>query len=369
MLKSTAVRVGALPPSATLALMDRTRELKQRGLDVISFGPGEPDFDTPSHIIEAGVKSLKTLTEEEPISLADDVQIEGEKVIKWIEQAKNFLKKRDIGDSIDDLMRIKGMNRAYANKLVNFGITSVEDLSNEKADILSQDLKISDKIITVWIEAAMHLTGKPVPVKKKPVKKKEPEVPPKEELKEVKKKAPAKPKKQKPKEAKKKEAVKPEKEKPKEEKKKALTLLDLEGIGKADLKKFTDLGITKIENLIDEDPMELASITGINITNITQWIGDAREYLGLPREQEKPKEVEPEGAPAEPEAETEKDPLQEILKLDGVGKKTAEKLIAADLKTYEEIADCDPKEVSKKTKISERTLNKIIASAKEKLED
>jgi aspartate aminotransferase len=60
MMKSTAVRVGALPPSATLALMDRTRALRKQGLDVISFGPGEPDFDTPAHIIEAGVKSMRS---------------------------------------------------------------------------------------------------------------------------------------------------------------------------------------------------------------------------------------------------------------------------------------------------------------------
>ncbi|MEC8817827.1 MAG: hypothetical protein VXX30_01940, partial [Planctomycetota bacterium] len=42
-----------LPPSSTLAVSAKARELKARGVDVIGFGTGEPDFDTPRHIVES----------------------------------------------------------------------------------------------------------------------------------------------------------------------------------------------------------------------------------------------------------------------------------------------------------------------------
>jgi len=52
-------RAQAVPPSATLAVTSRARELKSQGLDIISFGAGEPDFDTPAHIKEAAIKAMK----------------------------------------------------------------------------------------------------------------------------------------------------------------------------------------------------------------------------------------------------------------------------------------------------------------------
>ncbi len=46
-------RVGAIAPSATLAVDARAKELKAAGEPVIGFGAGEPDFPTPEHIVEA----------------------------------------------------------------------------------------------------------------------------------------------------------------------------------------------------------------------------------------------------------------------------------------------------------------------------
>lgn len=46
-------------PSATVAVSDKARELAQEGKDIINLGGGEPDFDTPEHIIEAGIKAIK----------------------------------------------------------------------------------------------------------------------------------------------------------------------------------------------------------------------------------------------------------------------------------------------------------------------
>ncbi|KAF0818773.1 Aspartate aminotransferase [Bacillus sp. ZZV12-4809] len=53
-----AQRVKALTPSTTLAITAKAKELKAQGHDVIGLGAGEPDFNTPQHIIDAAVKSM-----------------------------------------------------------------------------------------------------------------------------------------------------------------------------------------------------------------------------------------------------------------------------------------------------------------------
>ncbi len=46
-------------PSPTMAIDSKAKELKSQGIDVIGFGAGEPDFDTPLHIREAAIKAIK----------------------------------------------------------------------------------------------------------------------------------------------------------------------------------------------------------------------------------------------------------------------------------------------------------------------
>lgn len=53
-----AARVKALTPSSTLAITAKAKELKAAGHDVIGLGAGEPDFNTPQHIIDAAVQSM-----------------------------------------------------------------------------------------------------------------------------------------------------------------------------------------------------------------------------------------------------------------------------------------------------------------------
>ena len=55
---SFAKRINALQPSATMAVIEAAARLREQGIDVISFGAGEPDFDTPDHIITAANKAL-----------------------------------------------------------------------------------------------------------------------------------------------------------------------------------------------------------------------------------------------------------------------------------------------------------------------
>jgi aspartate aminotransferase len=54
-----ARRIRQIPPSATLALNAKANQLKAQGVDVVNFGVGEPDFDTPENIREAGIKAIK----------------------------------------------------------------------------------------------------------------------------------------------------------------------------------------------------------------------------------------------------------------------------------------------------------------------
>jgi aspartate aminotransferase len=53
-----ASRLSPVKPSITLAVSARAAELKARGADVIGFGAGEPDFDTPAHIKDAARAAL-----------------------------------------------------------------------------------------------------------------------------------------------------------------------------------------------------------------------------------------------------------------------------------------------------------------------
>jgi aspartate aminotransferase len=53
-----ASRLDPIKPSITLAVTAKAAKLKADGIDVISFGAGEPDFDTPDHIKQAAQDSL-----------------------------------------------------------------------------------------------------------------------------------------------------------------------------------------------------------------------------------------------------------------------------------------------------------------------
>ena len=51
-------RVRQMSPSPTMAITSKAKELKAKGVDVIGFGAGEPDFDTPYHIKEAAKEAI-----------------------------------------------------------------------------------------------------------------------------------------------------------------------------------------------------------------------------------------------------------------------------------------------------------------------
>lgn len=51
-------RAASLTPSPTLAISAKAKQMKADGIDVIGFGAGEPDFDTPQHIKDSAIEAL-----------------------------------------------------------------------------------------------------------------------------------------------------------------------------------------------------------------------------------------------------------------------------------------------------------------------
>ena len=54
-----AETIADLTPSATLAITSQAKQMREDGIDVCSFGAGEPDFDTPQHIKQAAIDALE----------------------------------------------------------------------------------------------------------------------------------------------------------------------------------------------------------------------------------------------------------------------------------------------------------------------
>jgi aspartate aminotransferase len=57
-MESVSSRIANLSPSATVAMNQKSRDLKDQGVDVINMSVGEPDFNTPDHIKEAAKKAI-----------------------------------------------------------------------------------------------------------------------------------------------------------------------------------------------------------------------------------------------------------------------------------------------------------------------
>ncbi|MEC8851750.1 MAG: aspartate transaminase, partial [Pseudomonadota bacterium] len=54
-----ANRLSAIKPSQTIAISAKARALAAEGKDIIGLSAGEPDFDTPDHVIEAAIAAMR----------------------------------------------------------------------------------------------------------------------------------------------------------------------------------------------------------------------------------------------------------------------------------------------------------------------
>ena len=53
-------RVSGISPSVTLAITAKAKQMQKDGIDVVGFGAGEPDFDTPDNIKDAAIKAIES---------------------------------------------------------------------------------------------------------------------------------------------------------------------------------------------------------------------------------------------------------------------------------------------------------------------
>ena len=76
-------KAAAVKPSSTLAITAKAKELKAQGKDVVGFGAGEPDFNTPENICEAAIKAIKDgFTKYTPASGTNELKAAISKKIK-----------------------------------------------------------------------------------------------------------------------------------------------------------------------------------------------------------------------------------------------------------------------------------------------
>ncbi len=112
-------RVGAIAPSATLAVTAKARALRAAGERVISFGAGEPDFATPDHIVEAAAAACRDIKNHKYTPVG------GLEELREAVAAKTF---RDSGLSVNpaDVLITNGGKHAVYN-----AITTVVDTGDE----------------------------------------------------------------------------------------------------------------------------------------------------------------------------------------------------------------------------------------------
>jgi aspartate aminotransferase len=83
-----AERARKIKPSPTLAMDAKAKAMKAQGLDIVNFGVGEPDFDTPDHVKEAAIKAIRDgFTKYTPVGGIDELK---EAVIAKFKQDNNL---------------------------------------------------------------------------------------------------------------------------------------------------------------------------------------------------------------------------------------------------------------------------------------
>ena len=152
-------------------------------------------------------------------------------------------------------------------------------------------------------------------------------------------------------------------------------------LNKKELKKLQTLGIEDLEMLSEEDPLDISSILGINKNIVIGWINEARKLLGKKSKSfEKKKtevkikitkskvELESMGEESTEEVVKEevdpKELMSQLTTIKGLGKTSAEKIINSEIiKCLDDLKNADPAELSEKCGISENKLKKFIEEA------
>ena len=95
-----AARIQRVQPSPTLAITAKANALKAQGIDIISFGAGEPDFNTPEPVCQGAKDAL----DDEFASLLSELDVDLSKV--ELPKKKSPAKLPDADDGIPDLVTV-----------------------------------------------------------------------------------------------------------------------------------------------------------------------------------------------------------------------------------------------------------------------
>ena len=103
-------RENIISPSITLEITAKAKELRESGLNVISFGVGEPDFNTPSNVIEEAYKAMiEGKTKYTEVACIKELREE---------ICKKFKRDNDLNYSIDQIIVSNGAKQSLYNSFM-----------------------------------------------------------------------------------------------------------------------------------------------------------------------------------------------------------------------------------------------------------
>jgi aspartate aminotransferase len=173
----TSKRVARIPPSETLAITAQAKQMKQEGIDVVSFGAGEPDFDTPAHIGEAAKRAIdagetKYTSGINELKAAISAAIEREMGLKYETTdiccsvgAKHALHTlcQAVCDPGDEIIIFAPYWVSYPQMIqMADGVTKVVNTTGDNGfvpEIADVDAQITDKTIALLINSPSNPTG------------------------------------------------------------------------------------------------------------------------------------------------------------------------------------------------------------------
>lgn len=109
--KRLAQRLVRLSESATLKMARIARQLKEEGKDIISLSIGEPDFDTPDHVKEAGIAAINNnITHYPPVAGFNDLRLA---------IANKYIHEFDLQISMDQVVVSNGAKQSLCNVILS----------------------------------------------------------------------------------------------------------------------------------------------------------------------------------------------------------------------------------------------------------
>ena len=120
-------KIKSLPISATLEMAAKTRELKNKGIDIIGLSLGEPDFNTPDFIKEAIVRGGFEF-QGQKCSAASRIYLPKSKSKEILDKLKQQIKEIKIGSPIDfENFMTAVIHKKSFDKIVDY----IEDAKND----------------------------------------------------------------------------------------------------------------------------------------------------------------------------------------------------------------------------------------------